>query len=81
MRHRRTLVFGVGILVLVVLSLQIFLIMVGLEAWLTFSARVAWGAALTSVVLAVVSLLLYRYLHRSTRYRPDVRQPRDAGHR
>jgi membrane protein implicated in regulation of membrane protease activity len=79
MRTRRTLVFGVGVLVLVVLSLQIFLIMVGLEAWLNFEAGIAWAAALTSLVLASFSVVLYRFLHRSVRHRPEARRRRVAG--
>jgi membrane protein implicated in regulation of membrane protease activity len=79
MRTRRTLVFGVGVLVLVVLSLQIFLIMVGLEAWLNFEAAIAWAAALTSLVLASFSVVLYLFLHRSVRHRPEARRRRVAG--
>jgi membrane protein implicated in regulation of membrane protease activity len=79
MRTRRTLVFGVGVLVLVVLSLQIFLIMVGLEAWLTFEAGIAWAAAGTSLVLAAFSVVLYRFLHRAVRHRPESRRRRIAG--
>ena len=54
MHPRRTLILGVGIFVLLALSMQIFLIMVGLEAWLTFDTRIAWGAAVTSVLLAAM---------------------------
>jgi membrane protein implicated in regulation of membrane protease activity len=67
MHPRRTLVLGVGIFVLLALSMQIFLIMVGLEAWLTFDTRIAWGAAVTSGLLAVMSVALYRYLQRGDR--------------
>jgi membrane protein implicated in regulation of membrane protease activity len=77
MRQQRTIVLGVGILLLVVVSLQLFLLMVGLEAWITFNTGVAWGAAVTSVVLAAFSLLLYRYLHRATISRPAIRQRRE----
>lgn len=78
MQHQRVIVLGVGLLLMVVVSLQIFLLMVGLEAWITFNARVAWGAAVTSVVLAAFSLVLYRYLHRAVVGRPDIRQRRKA---
>lgn len=76
--QQRVIVFGVGILLMIVLSLQVFLIMVGLEAWITFNTGVAWGAAVTSVVLAAFSLLLYRYLHRAVVSRPDIRQRRQS---
>jgi hypothetical protein len=77
MGPRRTMVMGVGIFVLVVVSLQIFLIMVGLEAWITFDTRVAWGAAVASVGLATVSVLLYRYLTGAVPRRgPDTRPER-----
>lgn len=62
MQQRRIIVLGVGIFVLLNVSLQIFLIMVGLEAWITFDTDIAWGAALASVGLAVISVVLYRYL-------------------
>jgi hypothetical protein len=77
MNQRRVIVLGVGIFVLLNLSLQIFLIMVGLEAWINFDTGMAWGAAVTSVALAAVSLLLYRYLSGlRPRPRPDIRHRR-----
>jgi amino acid transporter len=81
MNQRRIIVLGVGIFVLLNLSLQIFLIMVGLEAWINFETGIAWAAAFTSVGLAAVSLLLYRYLSGfKPRPRPDVRHRRVSGH-
>lgn len=77
MNQRRIIVLGVGIFVLLNVSLQIFLIMVGLEAWINFESGIAWAAAFTSVGLAAVSLLLYRYLSgMKPRPRPDVRSRR-----
>jgi membrane protein implicated in regulation of membrane protease activity len=76
MRYRRTLVLGVGIFVLLIVSLQIFLLMVGLEALLTFERRVAWGAAVTSCLLALVSVALYRYLARPPRRDTTLRAGR-----
>jgi membrane protein implicated in regulation of membrane protease activity len=67
MHQRRLLVLGIGIFVLLIVSLQIFLLMVGLEAWLNYNAGVAWGAAGTSVVLAGFVVLLYRFLSRGPR--------------
>jgi membrane protein implicated in regulation of membrane protease activity len=83
MHPRRTLVLGVGIFVLLALSMQIFLIMVGLEAWITFDTRIAWGAAVTSVLLAAMSVALYRYVQRGAvgRRGPGARRrrlPEDA---
>jgi hypothetical protein len=81
MHQRRIIVLGIGIFVLLNLSLQIALIMVGLEAWINHQADVAWGAAFASVALAFVSVLLYRYLAGLTpRPRPDIRTPRARGH-
>lgn len=79
MGPRRTLVMGVGIFVLIIVSLQIFLIMVGLEAWITFDTRVAWGAAIASIALALVSLLLYRYLAGSGPRRGPTHRPTRTG--
>jgi membrane protein implicated in regulation of membrane protease activity len=67
MHQRRLLVLGVGIFVLLVVSLQIFLLMVGLEAWLTFDRGIAWGSAVTSVLLAAFTVTLYRFLTRGPR--------------
>lgn len=50
----------VGIFVLVVVSLQLFLLMVGLDAFITYDGRLARAAALTSVVLAACAASLYR---------------------
>jgi membrane protein implicated in regulation of membrane protease activity len=77
--QRRLLVLGVGIFVLVVLSLQIFLLMVGLEAWLTYQRRVAWGAAVTSIVLAAFSVTLYRFLDRPPRPSTTTSRRRRTG--
>jgi hypothetical protein len=75
MNQRRVIVLGVGIFVLLNVSLQIALIMVGLEAWINYEAPIAWGAAVASAALAVVSVLLYRYLAGlAPRPRPDIRR-------
>ena len=83
MHPRRTLIMGVGIFVLLALSMQLFLIMVGLEAWITFDPRVAWGAAVTSVLLGSMSVALYRFLNRAGRDRPGpgARRHRSDGAR
>jgi membrane protein implicated in regulation of membrane protease activity len=79
MQQRRLLVLGVGTFVLLVLSLQIFLLMVGLEAWLTYRSGVAWGAAGTSLVLGAFSAALYRFLRRGPRtLQTTSRAPRSS---
>lgn len=62
MGRRRTIVLAVGVFVLVLISLQIFLLMVGLEALLTYDRPLAWTTAVTSVALAAVSAVLYVYV-------------------
>jgi membrane protein implicated in regulation of membrane protease activity len=79
MGQRRTIVLAVGVFVLVLFSLQLFLLMVGLEALLTFDRPLAWAAAITSAVLALVSGLLYRYLRPLTPgARPGMRDRRSS---
>jgi hypothetical protein len=50
--------------VLVLLSLQLFLLAVAVEALLGDEPPLAWSAAALSAVLALGSLLFYRYLRR-----------------
>lgn len=83
MRAHRTLVAAIGVFVVVLISLQLFVLMIGLEALLTFDRALAWTAAATSVVLASVSALLYRYLRHPATTAPQVgaRQPRSTATR
>ena len=53
---------AVGIFVGVLLSLQIFLLTVGLDALHAADVRLAWISAALSVVLATGSATFYRYL-------------------
>lgn len=53
---------AVAIFVGVLLSLQIFLLTVGLDALHAADARLAWTSAGLSVVLAAGSAAFYRYL-------------------
>ena len=53
---------AIGIFVGVLLSLQIFLLTVGLDALHAADARLAWTSAALSLVLAVGSAGFYRYL-------------------
>ena len=62
MARARDLSSAVGIFVGVLLSLQIFLLTVGLDALHAADGRLAWIAAALSVVLAGGSAAFYRYL-------------------
>jgi len=53
---------AVGIFVGVLLSLQVFLLTVGLDALHAADARLAWTSAALSVILAAGSAAFYRYL-------------------
>jgi len=55
---------AVGIFVGVLLSLQIFLLTVGLDALHAHDAGLAWTSAACSVLLAAGSAGFYRYLQR-----------------
>lgn len=68
-RHatRRTISSIVGVFVLILVSLQLFLLMVGLDAVTTHDAGLAWVTGVTSAALAACAALLYSYLRRSHR--------------
>ena len=51
-----------GVFVVVLLSLQIFLLTVGLDALLAHDAGLAWITAGFSVLLAAGAAAFYRYL-------------------
>jgi hypothetical protein len=53
---------ALGAFVVVLLSLQIFLLSVGLDALLADEDDIAWVTAACSVVLAAGSAAFYRYL-------------------
>ncbi len=61
-RQRRPVATGIGLFVIVLLSLQIFLLTIGLDALLADDASLAWVSAASSVVLASGSVLLYLYV-------------------
>lgn len=61
-RSRREIPAAVGIFVVVLLSLQVFLLTIGLDAMLADDDGLAWIAAISSVVLAAGSAAFYRYL-------------------
>jgi hypothetical protein len=60
-RARRT-TNAVVIYLIIQVSLQVFLVTVAVEAWVTGDNAVAWACAGVSVVLAVGSALFARYL-------------------
>ncbi len=61
-RARREVPAALGLFVVVLLSLQIFLLTVGLDALLADDDGLAWVTAVSSVVLAAGSAGFYRYL-------------------
>jgi hypothetical protein len=62
MAKPRDLSIAVGIFVGVLLSLQIFLLTIGLDALHAADERLAWTSAALSVLLAAGSTAFYRYL-------------------
>ncbi|MGE0139703.1 MAG: hypothetical protein AB7R77_17950 [Ilumatobacteraceae bacterium] len=61
-RSRREIPAALGIFVVILLSLQVFLLTVGLDAMLADDDSLAWVTAVSSVVLAACSAAFYRYL-------------------
>jgi hypothetical protein len=61
-RALRQVPAAVGVFVVVLLSLQVFLLTVGLDALLADDDGLAWITALLSVLLAAGSAAFYRYL-------------------
>jgi hypothetical protein len=66
MRRRRDTQISTAILVFVVLllSLQLFLLAVAAEGFLAGESGLAWSATIISTFLALISVLLYRFLPR-----------------
>jgi hypothetical protein len=66
MSRRPALQISTAVLVYVILlfSLQIFLLVVAVEGFLEHDPGLAWSATAVSIVLAGGSLLFYRSLHR-----------------
>jgi hypothetical protein len=61
-RAQRQVPAALGAFVVVLLSLQIFLLTVGLDALLADDEGLAWVTAACSLVLAAGSAAFYRYL-------------------
>lgn len=59
---RREVPVALGAFVLVLLSLQVFLLTVGVDALLSDDAGLAWATAGFSALLAAGSVAFYRYL-------------------
>jgi hypothetical protein len=64
MARPREISSAVGVFVGVLLSLQIFLLTIGLDALHARDARLAWTSAGFSVLLGLGSAGFYRYLRR-----------------
>lgn len=60
-KHRTTST-AVLVYVIILISLQIFLITVAIEAFLTGDRSLAWSTAIVSVVLAGFAAVFLRYL-------------------
>lgn len=61
-RARRQVPAAVGVFVVVLLSLQVFLLTVGLDALLADDDGLAWVTAGLSVLLAAGSIAFHRYV-------------------
>lgn len=64
MARPREISSAIGVFVGVLLSLQIFLLTVGLDALHAHDAELAWTSAAFSVLLAAGSAGFYRFLRR-----------------
>ncbi len=60
--RRRKVTSAILVYVLLLLSLQIFLVTVAAEGFLDGDATLAWSATAVSVILALIAALFYRYL-------------------
>lgn len=65
LRRRTQASTAVLVFVVLLLSLQLFLLAVAAEAFLAGEAGLAWSATLISAVLAMIALLFYRLLPKS----------------
>jgi hypothetical protein len=63
-RRRTQLSSAVLVYVILILSLQLFLLAVAAEGFLAGEPGLAWSATAISAVLAVSSVLFYRFLPR-----------------
>ena len=61
-RARREVPAALGVFVVVLLSLQVFLLTVGVDALLADDDRLAWVTGGFSALLAAGSIAFYRYL-------------------
>lgn len=63
-RRERTVSSAVSVFLLVLLSLQVFLLTIALDAMLGYDPQMAWVAAGLSALLAAGSALFYRAMRR-----------------
>ena len=61
-RSPRNTYVAVGVFVVVLITMQVFLLTVGLDAWHAHDTNLVWVTALFSVMLAGASAAFYRYL-------------------
>jgi hypothetical protein len=61
-RSQREVPAAIGVFVVVLLSLQVFLLTVGVDALLAGDGGLAWTTAALSVLLAAGAATFYRYL-------------------
>ncbi len=64
-RERTKLSSAVLVYVILLLSLQLFLLAVAAEAFLADETGLAWSATAISAVLALIAVLFYRILPKS----------------
>lgn len=64
-RERTKLSSAVLVYVILLLSLQLFLLAVAAEAFLADETGLAWSATVISAVLALIAVLFYRILPKS----------------
>lgn len=62
LRRRTQISTAVLVFVVLLLSLQLFLLAVAAEGFLAGEADLAWSATIISAVLAVIAVMFYRFL-------------------
>lgn len=62
LRRRTQITTAVLVFVVLLLSLQLFLLAVAAEGFLANEPALAWSATLISAVLALIAVLFYRFI-------------------
>lgn len=65
LRRRTQISTAVVVFVVLLLSLQLFLLAVAAEGFLAGEPALAWSATIISAVLALIAVLFYRFLPKS----------------